>query len=368
MASNINATLEDIIAAFNEMLEQSEKCCSAQGGKVEPTPSDKQPEYGNPGDKYQSSEEYFNARCNASNAIHDTVLELVIWLKDNNVGLKAGVFGGITSAIVLGLTLSGPGGWAIMAISGAVAAIAVWVVNEALDFEDVENALNAEHSDLIAALYTATSANNARAAYLAVLDAGSVPVSSEEMFLIKLMLPFSLLNQIFDPREDMATYESPSPIVCAGAPLLSWSFELGAESWTFRDDSTANASATVAHDASLESMKTHLIVNSGGSYRIARGVNVSPTLAQAVAPGNQIVIDHGAPSDGLIVHRILKMIYDDAREFEVSKINNKTAGSMTLAVTESGTLETIEFLVGRSNGAGTAGHDLYHDLFEVRVE
>lgn len=368
MATNINQTLEDLIAALGAVSGKEADCCQAKGGKVEVAPSDKQPEYGETESQFQTSEEYFSARCNAANGVYDTIKETVVWLDDNNVDLKAGLFGGLTTGLVVALLASGPAGWAIAAGGGLVVALATWIVAETLDFEDMSDALDTEHDDLIAALYTANSASMAKLAFLAVIDAGAVSLSAAERFLLSLMLPFSLLNQILEPREDMATYQSPDPVVCSGAVLLEWSFEASAESWTFRDESTANATASVEHSPANESLKSFHEIIAGGTGRITRGVNVSPTIAQVVTPGNIVIIDHSGTSDGIVVFRTLKLIYDDAREFTQNKPGHSSAGSITIAVTESGTIETIELLTGRSNGGAPTGFVFTTDTLEVRIE
>ncbi len=367
MARNINQSITDLTLAIDELIARAGECCQGSGGMIDSTPSVKQPEYGNPGDIYQTKEQYFNARCNSVNAIHDTILETVVWLKNNNVDLKAGVFGGITVGLALGLTLSGPGGWAVLAISSLVATLSVYLIQEAFNFEDVENALDAEHADLITALYTATDASNAKAAYLAVLDAGTVPLSTEEMIIIGLLLSTELLNQIFEPRADMAAYESPDPVVCSSSPLIVWSFESGLESWTHRDDSTGGASSTMAHSAPDESMENHCIIPAGGA-KLSLSVNISPSLAFAVSVGDQIVVDHDAVSDGIVVFRNLTAIYDDAREFTIGKPAHISSGSITLAITASGTIESIEINVGRNYTSSAPANDFLANHLEVRIE
>ncbi len=367
MAVNINATLENLRIALEENTEKSGECCSSKGSKTGSPPSQEVPEYGNPGDKYEDAESFFDARCSAANAVYDTILGAINWLDDNHIDLKAGALGGVATGLVLMALSSGPVGWALVAGSTIVAAMAVWVIAEVLDFEELAQSLDDVHEELVMSLYNASDPATGKANFLEVLGGATPDPDDNILFLIGLMLNDDVLNQVFDPRSDVADYTSDDPIDCGGV-ILRWDFDADQESWTFRDDSTANASAVGSYDGTEEALSHAQIIISGGSGRKSRAVDVSPVLSQVVGAGNSVQADHDATSDGISVSRWLKVIYTDLSEYEVKKNPHTGAGTIVLSLTEPGTIETIELATQRSNGGSTTGYSFTTKTLEVRVQ
>lgn len=363
------ACLDDVLEVLQCICEQNtilaEKSADT-GQEVEGGLSDGDIEVG-PGEQFPDSQAYFDAKCNVANAIFDTVRGMVQWLEDNEVDLLAGIFGGITSGLLTGILLSGPVGWAWALVGSLIVALAGYIISLGINFLDLGAALDDTHQESVLSLSNASNSLTAENNFIAAVEAGSPPISSVESGLLNIMLSAELLNQLFSPRDDVGQYASPSPIDCGAALLLSWDFDADEEGWTFRDDSTANASATGSYDASAEALSAAQIIVAGGSGRITRAVNVSPTISQAVVPGNSVQWDHSATSDGIVCTRWVKVIYTDATFEEIRKPPHKTAGTLVLTVTQTKNIETIECLTSRSNGSSTTGYSFTAKTLEVRV-
>lgn len=320
-----------------------------------------------PGEQFPDQASYFDAKCNVANGIFDTIRDLFQWLQDNGTNLLAGVFGGVTSGLLQGFGESGPVGWAIAKIDAAIVSIASFVLNANVGFQDVVDALDDTHQECVLALFNASNAFDARSNFIAAVEAGLPAITAADSQLVEMMLTSEMVNQLFSPRADLADYESPAPIDCGASIIQIWTFPVDEESWTFRDDSTANASAAGSYNSFEEALQADQVVVAGGPGRITRAVNVSPTVALIVTPGASVQWDYSAPSDSIVVFRDLTAIYTDATSETVNKSGHTTAGTLVLTLTQSKTIETIECLTGRSNGSSTTGWTFETLTFEVRV-
>ncbi len=320
-----------------------------------------------PGEQFPDQGAYFDAKCNVSNAIFDTLRDMFQWLQDNSTDLLAGILGGVMSGLVLGLDTSGPVGWAVAKIDSALTAIASFVVNANVGFQDVVDALDDTQTECVRALFNANDSLTARTNFIAAVEDGLPPITAADSRLVNLLLTGEMLNQLFDPRSDLAGYQSPAPVDCGSALLQLWTFPVDQESWTFRDDSSANASATGSYNSSEEALQIDHIIVAGGTFRTTRGVIVSPTIAEPITPGASVQWDYGAPSDAIIIDHKLTVIYTDATSEEIQGPNTTSAGTLVLTLTESKSIETIEGLVVRSNGSSTEGFSFTQLTFEVRV-
>jgi len=231
LAGNINQTIEDLQHAIEEMIEKSGQCCLTAGQSVDSPASLGETSVG-PGEQFPDESEYFDAKCNASNAIFDTVRETVSWLDVNNVDLLAGAFGGITSGIALALILSGPVGWAIELVAVTLVAVSALLMSGSFNFEDMRDALDDVHSDAVLALYNAGSASEARDGFVAEVAASAISTTAIERLLITMFLTNAVLNQLFLPRSDTAVYQSPSPINCPTAWSHTFDFTINDGGWT----------------------------------------------------------------------------------------------------------------------------------------
>lgn len=363
------ACLEDVISVIQCICNQTTVLAEKSedtGQEVEGVLSDGDVATG-PGEQFPDQETYFAAKCSVANAIFDTLRGMILWLEDNDVDLLAGAFGGITSGLLVGLALAGPVGWA-WALAGSVfVGMAGYLIRYAISFTDVKDALDDTQEACVLALYNATDSLVAENNFIAALEAGSPVITSIESAFVGLMLSSEVVNQLFDPRADVAGYVSPSPIDCGAAVIQIWDFDSDVESWTFRDDSTANASATGSYNAFEEALQADQVVVAGGPGRITQAVNVSPTVALVVTPGASVQWDYSAPSDSIVVFRILTAFYTDATSEDVSRGGHTSAGTLVLTLTQSKTIETIECLTGRSNGSSSTGWTFETLTFEVRV-
>ena len=203
--------LECICEAIGTMAEQSE----SEGQAAEGTPSDGDVPIG-PGEKFPTVQAYLDAKCNAANGIFDTIRGKVQWLQDNNVDLLAGIFGGVTSGLLVAIAISGPVGWAWALVGSVITGLASYLVRFAVNFSDLGDALDDTHDECVQSLFDAANTNLAEAAFIVAVEAGAPPITPVEVGLLNIMLSVELLNQLFDPRSDLISYESPDPYVCSG--------------------------------------------------------------------------------------------------------------------------------------------------------
>lgn len=364
MATNINQTLEDLIAAISGLAGQSEACCEVGGQQIDDPPSDGTVVYGE-GEDYPDAESYFDAKCSSSNGIYDTVAGMVDWLRDNNVDLKAGVLGSITTAIILGLALSGPVGWAIQLSGVVITVLAGFIIKSVVDFIDMLDGLDDVHEELVLAMYNAADTNTARENFLTIFAGATPNPSSIELTLTRFLLPSSVLNQLFVPRADVGSYESPDPVDCGAAILAAWSFPSDYQSWTFVDLSDPGSSATRSYDAVEEAIENELIVASL-PYERAEGENTSPAIAIAVTPGASVQADYGPTSDGTLQGVDLIAEYSDATE-ESASVSTATVGTLILTLTQSKTINAIVVKFARQTSGTSKGSTHDTDLLEVRI-
>lgn len=336
------------------------------GQEIAEPKSDGEIEVG-PGKQFPDQEAYFNAKCNVSNGIFDTIREFIFWMKSNDGDLRLGTFGGLTTGLLVGVGLAGPAGWAWALLGGLIASIAGYMLRFAVSFVDLLIALDEVKTEAVLALYNASNTQTAEDNFLIALDNATQSITTIEREFIELLLTSELLNQLFSPRADLADYASPAPVDCGSNLLILWDFDADQESWTFQDDSTANASATGSYDAAAEALLSDQIIVAGGTQRTTIQLDISPTVSQAVTVGAAIQADFAAPSDGVIVSYDLTAIYDDAREFNNYLSSTAAAGTNTLSLTEAGTLERVEIETRRSNGGSTQGFTFDTKILEVRV-
>lgn len=212
------ACLDDVVTALNCICEQI-TLVGEKSGTVEQEVDD--PASGGeisvgPGEQFPDLSAYEVAKCNAANGIYDTILESVQWLVANNVDLLAGIFGGVTSGLLLGLLLAGPVGWAVALAGSVLGAMAGYLVRFAVNFTDLESAMGEVHEEAVEALFTSQNSIDARNAFVATIEAATTPITPVESGLLEIMLSFEMLNNLFEPRSDLAEYISPDPIDCTG--------------------------------------------------------------------------------------------------------------------------------------------------------
>lgn len=364
MATNINQTLEDLIDAL-------EACCEAGAGRgavggqqIDDPPSDGVVVYGE-GEDYPDAESYFNAKCSAANGIYDTVRGTIDWLRDNNVDLKAGVLGSITTALILGLTLSGPVGWALQLSGVVITVLAGFIIKSVVDFIDMLDGLDDVHQELVVGMYNADSAETARDNFLTVFAGATPSPSSIELTLTRLLLPGSVLNQLFVPRPDVGSYESPSPIDCGASILQVWTFASGLDSWTHDDIGSEQHPSTAAWNALKEAIKTDFTVTdeAGGTVH----EYTSPAISIAVTPGATCQLDYSATSDGLNLRKYLEVEYSDASIESIIVDPGGVSGTVILTLTQSKSIVQVRVESLRQWEWTEAPSTHFDYIYEVRI-
>lgn len=355
----IDDLLECVCEAVRLLGEQG----ASGSQEIESTMSDGEVSVGE-GQQFPDQEAYFDAKCNVANGIYDTVLGTVTWLKDNDIDLLAGVFGGVTSGLIVGLLGAGPLGWATVLVGSVLAGMAGFLIKYSLSFEDLEDALVDVHDESVLALYNASNSVTAEAEFLAAIESSSVPTTPIERGLVALMLTSDVLNQLFAPRSDVAVYASPSPVDCGGALLQVWTFLADVEGWTFRDDSVPPSTASGAYDAGDEALAVTMTAAGGGSRPKTEGTWFITGLAIVAPSASSLQIDFSETSDGVTGAGELRLIFSDATELFWSGEIGIGAGVKVLTMPEAKTVEEVEISFART----TVTPGTYtRDLLEVRI-
>lgn len=355
----VEELLECICEGTSALVEQG----AIAGQAVEAVASDGLVGVG-PDEQFPDQESYFNSKCSVANAIFDTILGLVDWLDDNDVDLIAGLFGGVTSGLLVGVAISGPMGWAWALVSSLIAGLAGYIVRLSINFSDLSAALADTHDECVLGLFNASDANAAKANFIAAADDGTPAITSVERGLLGLFLVSDMVNNLFSPRDDIVSYSSPDPVDCGTAILASWTFPVDAEGWTFRDDSAGASSASGVYDGPDQSLKVTK-VNAGGSGRpISKGTWLKTGLAIAVPAGAGLQMDYGPTSDGIAQGAHILVVYDDASEDERTLGVGSAAGTLVLTLPAAKTVEEIECSLSRTTSSANTH---YANVQEVRV-
>jgi hypothetical protein len=373
--SDVEDAVDLIRRDLNNMaVEELLECiCTAQkalvelgilaGQSVEGEPSDGEVNVG-PDEQYPDQASYYDAKCNAANAIYDTVLGTVQWLETNNLDLLAGVLGGMTTALGMGLLISGPVGWAVSLAAITVVGITTYLLSFVVDFSDLEDALVDVHTECVLSLFNASNTLAAKSGFIAEIAASSEPTTSVERDLAELMLSSDLLNLLFDPRQDVGEYESPVPIDCGAAILQVWSFVASGEGWSFRDDSDSPYSASGVWSSPKEAWEVTIVGPGTGTGPRAEGTVLITGLSIAVPAGSSVQMDHSATGDGVQGSRKVKVFYSDVTDQTEQPPSTATAGTVVLTVPVAKTISEIEISFGRN---WAFAFNTTRDCEEVRV-
>ena len=361
--------MEELLECICENIRGLSEAAEAEAARAEAgsTASDVPPSDGSisvgPGEKFETQEAYYNAKCNVSNGIFDTVLGAVDWLGVNNVDLLAGLFGGVTTGLVAGMVAAGPVGWATILAASTVAGLAAILIRYSLTFDDILDALGEQHSECVTALYNAGNAVQARENFLVELDGAATPTTPIEQELIGLMLSNNVLNQLFDIGDTVVSYDSPAPVVC-GSVLQRWPFAASGESWAFRDDSTGSYSAAGVWNSDAEAWRITLVGPGTGTGPRAEGRIFITGLSIVVGIGNSVQFDHSASGDSVVTGRNIKVVFSDASEQYFDAPSTSGPGTAVMSIEKSETIAEIEIGLGRN---WQYAFNTYRDINEVRV-
>lgn len=355
----VEELLECICSTNNILVEQGAALGQAVGGIA----SDGVVAVG-PGEQFPDQESYFDAKCNVSNAIYDTVLGMVDWLDDNDVDMIAGLFGGVTSGLLVAIAIVGPMGWAWAVVGGLIVGIAGYIVRLSINFSDLSAALVDTHDECVLGLYNASNAIIAKDSFVSAVEAGTPAITSVESGLLGMFLGSDMVNNLFAPRDDIVNYSSPDPVDCGSGLLQVWSFVASGEGWTFRDDSDGTYSASgVWLSGGEEAWEITLVGVGGPNPTKAKGVIYITGLSISAMVGGSVQMDFGALSGGPSSSKHIKVIYSDLSEYETS-VPGTDAGTVILTLTDPGTIEEVEVWVQR---AWSTAFTMTMEVQEVRV-
>jgi len=162
------------------------------------------PEFG--GNAYEEPSPITDRKCLAANYIYGGVLVVITEYDNQNlvntVGLGVGLMVTIV-ATVLGALVAGPFGALIGAVVSQTVNMATALLFSAVDLGQMVSVLTDNQDDLVCALYTSTTADDARTEFLGVVSSS---LSSAEQSFLSLFLPNSLLNLLFYAWGDSETY------------------------------------------------------------------------------------------------------------------------------------------------------------------
>lgn len=349
MAEDINQSITDLQAAIVAATKGMKACCQVAGGVTDPPPQTTADVEIGFGLRFETQEEYFDAKCNAANAVFDTILGLSVWLDGNSVDLLAGVFGGVTTGLIAAALSAGPVGWGVVLGSGLVAALATTVIKYSLNFDDISDALSEQHEECVKALFNASIASGARAAFVAAMaDSPTYPTTALEQTFVRFLVNNNLTNQLYSPREDVAQYASPDPIDCGGEELVIWTFDSTDEGFSFSDESEAG-SASGVWSAGAGGWTISLITQTTPAEPRARGRITKTGLSIAVTPANSVQVDFSAVDDNLNINKEITVTYSDVSTQYVN-ISSKPAGTLILNCNGSKTVSKVELDISRSYG------------------
>lgn len=317
-----------------------------------------------PDEQFPDQASYFDAKCNVANAIFDTILGMVDWLDDNDVDLIAGLFGGVTSGLLVGIAISGPMGWAWALVGSLVAGIAGYMIKLAVNFSDLSAALSDTHDECVLGLFNASDAAAARTNFIDAVEAGTPTITSIESGFLGLLLVSDLINNLFAPRDDIVLYTSPSPVDCGAALLASWTFPTDEEGWTFRDDSSGASSASGAYNAVDLALEVTKVNAGGGGRPESKGTWIKTGLAIVVTPGSSVQMDHAGTSDAIKQGGYIKVIYSDMTETNRVLDIGATAGTMVMTLPDAKTITDIECSLSRTTSSANTHTS---DILEIRV-
>lgn len=253
MAENINQTISELSAQISLFADAFEKCCQAEPGNFDDEPFTGEVSVGE-GEQFPSTSTYLVAKCNAANAIYDTLLNISTVLDQQDIVGKASAGFGMAGILFGLVALIPPVGWAIVGATGGIVSIALQLETATVDFSNILANLDDKHEDLVNALYNGDSAEEANQAFLDVIDTASPGLTSAERFIVARVLTYKAANQLFEPRDDIAVYQSPDPVNCSsGDCIWQWgTLVSGGQAGSGNLEKETTQTLVAAYDAGLD--------------------------------------------------------------------------------------------------------------------
>lgn len=302
---------------------------------------------------YEAPSAIPDRKCLAANYIHGSVKTLVNEFKLQRVDQYG--YAGLAAvlqltSIIIGTLLAGPVGALTGAVVGSTLAMSVLMFKAAFSLTLLLDAIEDDEQAAICALYEATTASGARAAYEAYLVAGGA--TSLEIEFVEYLLPNNVLNLLFFAWGDSEDAIENTPVIatctaCAGV-LDFWDFVASLEGWTCNDLSTPPATASCAHDGTAESKRdTFFIPQTPNASAFIE--NVSPALSHANDNDLRLEWNWGPPSDGINTSFTLVGDFDVGPAQTVATATT-TAGMLGLNLTGTENLIGVRLVIGRAQG------------------
>jgi len=215
----------NVVDGLNDLHAILKECCE-RDHQVNITINQEQPHggeisVGQPGDQFPDQPTYLDAKCASANAIFDTVSGFIVDILDSDLEeILSGSVGGVIPVLSYKLANAGVLGWAISKVSAFVTGIAIKLVGSVeINFGDIADALSEQHADLVCVMYNASDTIAAKNMFMATLALATTQLSEVETDVVSDLLTYDLLNQLFAPRGDAASYQPTiNCAACGGDP------------------------------------------------------------------------------------------------------------------------------------------------------
>ncbi len=245
--------------------------------------------------------------CKAANAIHESIVDTIVELNNNNVdgflSLGFGVVSGLVSAIIAAAFIPVVG-VLVVGVAGAIVGATLAILAAGLNLQDLEDDLAAGQQDLICALVEAPSAAAARDDYIAVL--AGIGSSAVNNALIAALMTNNVLDLLYfstgGSEAFLDTYVAPISCVSCAAPFSDYVIlpSNALSSWTSAEGTLGTG--TVVNDGSQFTINS--VVVTGGSIAGQSIVAMSVQGFVDSQVGDQNMITEPSGTGGGILERI----------------------------------------------------------------
>lgn len=207
-AKAISGTLTGVVAAINSLKTAGCGCEVGEASDGESGTEGGAPPAPVGSITYSFPAEIDDRKCKAANSIHFFVRDLIEQLDDagaDNYGVLG--LGIVISAVVgvIGSVATSPVGGLVLAVAGLVATFAAALVGIETDLSVIKDVLDENEDDLICALLSAVTADDARDAYESILVADAT-LGSVAIGMVMLLFTNSMVNVLFFETEDSEAF------------------------------------------------------------------------------------------------------------------------------------------------------------------
>jgi len=210
VTADLISELQNITLAIQQLAGAD---CTACGTEVDP-PAAPFPTIG-PGEDFETLPEYETYKCEAVNWLLDALIDIFTKLDAYDVAFWTTVTvttgGALITAILATTLLAG----ILPIIAGIVISMVVALIAGAtIDIEAIKDLLIASRDDLACLLFLGADAQGSKDLFIAEL--GALGLNAAETALISLMIPFNVVNNLYELNPAIEGHPTPSPCVdCA---------------------------------------------------------------------------------------------------------------------------------------------------------